>query len=129
MASRLIVFCAAALVVAAGFVALRPADAGEVPLTGYKVLSPIHSGNLTVFPVVAAKTHATNEFLTLDEGLRSGEVVVTESGMLRGLQRRPHTGVRPSVWHERGEDAQVNRLLLVHNSKRPLRLLAGEIVT
>jgi ARG/rhodanese/phosphatase superfamily protein len=129
MASRLIVFCAAALVVAAGFVALRPADAGEVPLTGYKVLAPIHSGNLTVFPVVAAKTHATNEFLTLDEGLRSGEVVVTESGMLRGLQRRPHTGVRPSVWHERGDDAQVNRLVLVNNSKRPLLLLAGEIVT
>ena len=129
MASRLIVFCAAALVVAAGFVALRPADAGEVPLSGYKVLAPIHSGNLTVFPVVAAKTHATNEFLTLDEGLRSGEVVVTESGMLRGLQRRPHTGVRPSVWHERGDDAQVNRLVLVNNSKRPLLLLAGEIVT
>jgi len=129
MASRLIVFCAAALVVAAGFVALRPADAGEVPLSGYKVLAPIHGGNLTVFPVVAAKTHATNEFLTLDEGLRSGEVVVTESGMLRGLQRRPHTGVRPSVWHERGDDAQVNRLVLVNNSKRPLLLLAGEIVT
>ena len=130
MESRVIALCAAVLVAASGFVALRPADAGEVPpITGYKVLAPIRSGNLTVFPVVAAKSHSTGEFLTLDEGLRSGEVIVTESGMVRGLERRPNTGVRPSVWREHGQDAQVNRLVLVNNSKRPLLLLAGEIVT
>ena len=130
MESRVIALCAAALVVASGFVALRPADAGEAPpIAGYTVLAPIHSGNLTVFPVVAAKSHNTVEFLTLDEGLRSGDVIVTESGMDRGLQRRPNTGVRPGVWRERGQDAQVNQLVLVNNSKRPLLLLAGEIVT
>ncbi len=54
----------------------------------YKVLDPIRHGSLTVFPVVASKSYATSEFLTLDEGLRSGEVVVTEYGNIRGLARR-----------------------------------------
>jgi len=87
------------------------------------VLDPIRHGSLTVFPVVAAKTYPTGEFLTLDEGLRSGEVVVTEAGNVQGLIRRP--GV-PAIRHD---GAQVNRLVLVNNSKRPLLLLAGEIVT
>jgi hypothetical protein len=58
----------------------------------------------------------------LDEGLRSGEVVVTESGSVQPLQRRR---IRPI----QNDSAQVNRLVLVNNSKRPLILLAGEIVT
>ena len=102
----------------------RSAQAGEVPSsTGYKVLDPIRHGSLTVFPVVAPKSYATGEFLTLDEGLRSGEVVVTEYGNVRGLIRRHGT---PPVQHD---SAEVNRLVLVNNSKRPLLLLAGEIVT
>ena len=49
-----------------------PARAGEIPsASGYTVLAPIRHGNLTVFPVVAAKSHDTEGFLTLDEGLRS----------------------------------------------------------
>lgn len=102
----------------------KSARAGEVVSTsGYKVLDPIRHGSLTVFPVAASKTYPTGEFLTLDEGLRSGEVVVTEAGNVQGLIRRP--GV-PSIRHD---GAQVNRLVLVNNSKRPLLLLAGEIVT
>lgn len=100
------------------------ARAGETTSgPGYKVLDPIRHGNLTVFPVVAAKSYPTGEFLTLDEGLRSGEVVVTEAGSVQGLVRRhPVTGMRH-------DGAEVNRLVLVNNSKRPLLLLAGEIVT
>jgi hypothetical protein len=115
-----------ALAIVAGVVVVdqREAIAGEVNATsGYKVLDPIRHGNLTVFPVAAAKSYATGEFLTLDEGLRSGEVVVTEAGTVQGLiRRRP----RPPI---RNDGAQVNRLVLVNNSKRPLLLLAGEIVT
>src|SRR5204863_27738 len=101
-----------------------------VPATShYRVLAPIRHGNLSVFPVVAATTHDTNEFLTLDEGLRSGDVIVTESGNVQGLIRRRHS----NVWDERDtrrqSGAQVNTLVLVNNSKRPLILLAGEIVT
>ena len=115
------------LLFVAAFVMLDrdPARAGEVtPGPGYKVLDPIRHGNLTVFPVVAAKTYSTGEFLTLDEGLRSGEVVVTEAGSVQGLVRRHGT---PAIRHDGG--AEVNRLVLVNNSKRPLLLLAGEIVS
>jgi hypothetical protein len=102
----------------------RDARAGEViPTPGYKVLEPIRHGNLTVFPVVSAKNYPTGEFLTLDEGLRSGDVIVTEAGSVQGLiRRRPTPGIRH-------DGAEVNRLVLVNNSKRPLLLLAGEIVT
>ena len=114
------------LLLVAGFVMIdhHTARAGEVsPASGYKVIEPIRHGNLTVFPVVAAKTYSTGEFLTLDEGLHSGEVIVTEAGSVQGLIRRHGT---PVVRHD---GAEVNRLVLVNNSKRPLLLLAGEIVS
>ena len=101
---------------------LRRVQAGQEPASGYTVLEPIRNGSLTVFPVVASKSYPTGEFLTLDEGFRSGEVVVTEYGNIRGLVRRNGT---PPV--QQGS-AEVNRLVLVNNSKRPLLLLAGEIV-
>jgi hypothetical protein len=107
------------------------AEAGQVaPTADYKVLAPIRHGNLTVFPVVASTSHDTGGFLTLDEGLRSGEVEVTESGSVRGMIRRrpPQGGILTPTYPVR-EGAQVNRLVLVNNSKRPLVLLAGEIVT
>src|ERR1700691_1981956 len=101
----------------------HPVLAGEQPApSNYKVLDPIRHGSLTIFPVVAPKSYATSEFLTLDEGLRSGDVVVTEYGNVRGLIRRH---VAPALQHD---SAEVNRLVLINNSKRPLLLLAGEIV-
>src|SRR5262252_9339952 len=100
------------------------ARAGQVSSpSGYKVLDPIRHSNLTVFPVVAAKSYPTAEFLTLDEGLHSGEVVVTEAGSVQGLVRRHGQPVRQY------DGAEVNRLVLVNNSKRPLLLLAGEVVS
>ncbi len=89
----------------------------------YKVLEPISHGNLTIFPVVASKVHDASDFLTLDEGIRSGDVVVTEVGSIHPLIRRPNAVVpqRPS--------GVVNQLVLVNNSKHPLILLAGEVVT
>jgi hypothetical protein len=95
-------------------------EAGE-PWSTYKALAPIRHNNLTIFPVVSDRSHDTKNFLTLDEGLRSGEVVVSEAGslqpLIRGHQRRLPGG------------AQVNRLVLVNNSEHPLILLAGEILT
>lgn len=113
----------AVLLVAGAFVMTddQTARAGELA-PGYTVLDPIRHGNLTIFPVVAAKSYSTGEFLTLDEGLRSGEVIVTEAGSVQGLVRRHGTPIRH-------DGAEVNRLVLVNNSKRPLLLLAGEIVS
>jgi hypothetical protein len=102
------------------------AQPGEIPrANGYKVLAPIVHGNLTIFPVVASSTHDASEFITLDEGLRSGEVVITEAGRVPPLIRGP----REQTWQYRQSGAQVNQLALVNNSKHPLLLLAGEIVT
>ncbi|HXW94049.1 MAG TPA: DUF6569 family protein [Terriglobales bacterium] len=104
----------------------HPAPGGEIlSVSHYKVLEPIRHGNLAVFPVVAAISHDTQEFLTLDEGLRSGEVVVSESGSIAPLVRPRHDGIPL----RRDYGPQVNQLVLVNNSKRPLILLAGEIVT
>ncbi|HEY1183012.1 MAG TPA: DUF6569 family protein [Bryobacteraceae bacterium] len=110
---------------AASMIVLR-AGAGEVKPAGpYKVLAPVTEDNLTVFPVVAEHTWDTHGFLTLDEGIRSGEVVVTEQGSASGLVRPRHDGRRPIPQSQ----AQVNQLVLENNSDRPLLLLAGEIVT
>ena len=120
-----LLFLLPALGLFAGIALLVPcrAPAGGMPATsGYTILAPIRHGNLTIFPVVAARSFDTKEFLTLDEGLRSGEVIVTESGSVQPLMRRRRTPT-PS------NGAQVNQLVLVNNSKRPLLLLAGEIVT
>ncbi len=93
----------------------------------YRVLAPIQSGNLLLFPVVRSDRKSTVEtpFITLDEGLKNGEVEVTEAGRARGLVRPRGTEEPQST--DRGDE--VNTLVLVNHSKRPLLLLAGEVVT
>jgi uncharacterized protein (DUF1330 family) len=54
--------------------------------------------------------------------VKAGTAIITEQGALRGLIRRGQP-----ISH--GSTAEVNRLVLVNNSDRPLLLLAGEIVT
>lgn len=83
------------------------------PKTAYQVLAPITEDNLTIFPVVATSAQDSGKFLTLDEGLASGQVIVTETGMV----------------HAMGSGGEVNRLVLINKSNLPLLLLAGEIVT
>lgn len=103
---------------------------GERPT--YKVLPAVTQGNLTIFPVVADQSFDTSRFLTLDEGIRSGEVIVTETTEAPGLvrPRPPHDGVwREYPYPVPQSGARVNQLALINNSNRPLLLLAGEIVT
>ncbi|MGH9539928.1 MAG: ARPP-1 family domain-containing protein, partial [Terriglobales bacterium] len=119
-----ILFALSGFALLAGFTLFLPcpAPAGGLPTaSGYSVLAPIRHGNLTVFPVVGSHSFDTKDFLTLDEGLRSGQVIVTESGSVQPLMRRRQTLIPPGP--------QVNQLVLVNNSNRPLILLAGEIVT
>ncbi len=120
--------CACAAIGNASGVKAAGAPAG-IDENEYHVLAPIESGNLLLFPVIRAngKLPGATPFLTLDEGIRSGQVEVTEAGRVQGLIRprgdaKRWPGVRP------GGD-QVNTLVLVNNSEKPLLLLAGEIVT
>lgn len=98
------------------------AMAGNPSGKEYHVLPPVTKGNLSIFPVIGGPEYATAQLLTLDEGLRSGTVVVTEAGAMQGL-------VRPGTRAQRQSGDEVNRLVLINNSERPLLLLAGEVVT
>ena len=84
---RLVVVVAGtALLVLAAVVVPCVMQAGEAPsASGYSLLSPLRSCNLTVFPVVASKSYDTAEFLTLDEGLQW-----RRSGHRSGAGPRPH---------------------------------------
>jgi len=96
--------------------------AGPDTQAAFRVLPPILRGNLAIFPVVGNQSYDTAQLMTLDEGIRSGQVTVTEAGDQRGL-------VRPGQAIPRREGAEVNRLVLYNNSSHALLLLAGEIVT
>ena len=91
----------------------------------WHLLDPISYENLTVFPVVSTSGYDTREFLTLEEGLSRGEVLVREQGTETMLRNRD--GVRPAVQNYRGPS--VNQLVLVNRSKKPVILLAGELVS
>jgi hypothetical protein len=117
--------CVKMLVAAScGLMLAIPASAGgPIDQSGYRVLPAIVRGNLAIFPVVSNHSFDTSQLLTLDEGVRSGQVTVTEAGNERGL-------IRPGqAMPRRQEGAEVNRLVLYNNSSHPLLLLAGEIVT
>jgi hypothetical protein len=88
---------------------------------GWQLGKPITYENIAIFPVTAAREADTSAFETLDEGLASGDVIITEqaNAFRRSRDGRP----RPIV------GGQVNQLALINRGKRPLLLLAGEVVS
>jgi hypothetical protein len=91
----------------------------------WRLLDPVSYENLTVFPVVSSSGYDTSAFLTLEDGLSSGEVTVREQGA--DVIYRNRDGSRPVAQNYGGPS--VNQLVLVNHSKRPLLLLAGELVS
>jgi hypothetical protein len=92
----------------------------------WRLLEAVNYENISVFPVVSSYNQDTSAFLTLEEGLASGEVVVAEQGsegLARSRDGRPIYIPQPST------GASVNQLVLINRSKRPLLLLAGELVS
>ena len=92
----------------------------------WRLLDPVTYENISVFPVVSSFSQDTGAFLTLEEGLATGDVAVREQGsesMVRGRDGR-------LVYiPQSGSGATVNQLVLINRSKRPLLLLAGELVS
>jgi hypothetical protein len=114
---------------ALGGLALTGAPSNPVPGKpegNWRLLDPISYDNITIFPVVSSSNQDTSEFLTLDEGLSSGEVIVSEQGAA-GLARTRDG--RQVYVPQYGGGASVNQLVLINRSKRPLLLLAGELVS
>lgn len=97
------------------------------PEGDWRLLDPVVYQNISIFPVVSSIGQDTGGFLTLDEGLATGEVVVSERGTEGMARSRDGAVVIP--YDERRTGAAVNQLVLVNRSKRPLLLLAGELVS
>src|SRR4029077_11940828 len=113
-------------VAAMGFVWSSPGTpAGAKPQDDWRLLEPITYENLTVFPVVSASGHDTRAFLTLEEGLSSGEIIVREQGAETIVRDRDRNRPVPQSYG----GPSVNQLVLINRSKRPLILLAGELVS
>lgn len=102
-----------------------PPGAGK-PESNWRLLHPITYENITLFPVVTSTSQDTSEFLTLDEGLSNGEVIISEQGAV-GLARS-RDGRRITL-PQSSSGADVNQLVLINRGKRPLILLAGELVS
>jgi len=97
------------------------------PEGDWRLLDPVVYENISIFPVVSSSGPDTGGLLTLDEGLATGEVVVSERGSEGMARSRDGAVVIPD--YERRTGASVNQLVLVNRSKRPLLLLAGELVS
>jgi len=106
------------------------------------VLAPVSYKNLTIFPVRGADRPGSDAYITLDEGTKSGTVVITERGgggqAAEIVRQRPQPANRlpqpanrsprqQSVGYS-GGGATVNELALVNRSGKKLVLLAGEVI-
>ncbi|HKQ07595.1 MAG TPA: DUF6569 family protein [Blastocatellia bacterium] len=100
----------------------RPArQAAAAAHQDWRVGSPASFDNLTVFPVLSEQAASVDDFITLDEGLRSGKVIITElGGDGRAHRLRAH--------RRSDDDAEVNRLALTNRSGKKLILIAGEMI-
>src|SRR6266436_339306 len=112
-----------------GFVCAAPhkAKASQHPQGDWRILDPVVYENIAIFPVVSGSSQDTSSFLTLEEGLASGEVIVSERGAAGIVRNRGDVRTIPVPQYDSG--ASVNQLVLINRSKRPLLLLAGELVS
>src|SRR5258707_6804230 len=91
----------------------------------WRILDPVVYENIAIFPVVSGSSQDTSSFLTLEEGLASGDVIVSERGTVRMVRNRDGVHTIPDY----SASASVNQLVLIYRRKRPLLLLAGELVS
>jgi hypothetical protein len=95
------------------------------PEGDWRLLDPITYENISIFPVVSSLSQDTSSFVTLDDGLSNGDVLVREQGgegMARSRDSR-------SDARQYNTGASVNQLVLINRGKRPVVLLAGELVS
>lgn len=117
------------------------------------IQEPIRHQNLAVFPVLSKVARDEDRFVTLDEGLKAGAVQVFEVGAAHSYDRRrqrqqvavrstqPQADADGQVAEDdellssaedeefSGEvDGDVNRLLVLNTSGKPLYLMPGETI-
>ena len=99
-----------------------PAPAGP-GLSSWRLGAPVTYQSLTLFPVLSTQEADTSDFATLDGALANGDAVVSEQG---DYFRRTRDGRIPPGF---AGGPQVNQLVLINRGKKPLLLLAGEVVS
>lgn len=98
----------------------RRRAAGAPLVAEWRLGAAIKFGNLTIFPVTASRWPEQDQFITLDAGLKSGQVKITELG----AEARQDQGTA----RQAQSNAEVNRLSLGNRSGKPLLLVAGEML-
>ena len=113
--------------------ATPPGAVGE-----FVIEEPLRYGKLTIFPILSRESKNQDRFLTLREGLESEQVKILELGAAQlpsetangtagSAADSPATSNRnPAAVAEVQGD--VNSLLVLNTSERPLYLLPGEII-
>jgi hypothetical protein len=105
-------------------------------INGWTVLAPVSYKNLTLFPVRGRDLAGSGDYITLDEGIKNGTVIISEKGAgQRATVRRPIRRVRNGrvvqqtvSTNDGGGGASVNELALTNKSGKKLLLLSGEVV-
>jgi hypothetical protein len=134
-----VALCACALIAAALMLSASPTPVhakGNRNNGEWTVLAPVGYKNLTIFPIRGADLPGADAYITLDEGTKSGTVVITEKGTQsagRGVRHGVANAAnaagavqRQAVSYNAG--ASVNELALVNKSGKKLVLLAGEVI-
>jgi len=111
----------------------------QFALEDFVVGEPVRFENLTIFPVASRVPKTDDRFITLDEGLKTGTVEIREVSAAAAVQQSLPS-VNPAL-AETDEDAladplldqavggnDVNSLIVVNNSDKPLYLMPGEII-
>src|SRR5260370_8593574 len=93
------------------------------PEGDWRILDPVTYENIAIFPVVSGSSQDTSSFLTLEEVLASGEVIVSERGAAGLVRTREQIHPLPPQY---GSHTSLNQLLLINPSTRPQLLLPGQ---
>jgi len=104
----------------------------------FELGQPVRHQNLTVFPVLSKAKHDEDRFITLEEGLQAGTVEVVEVGAVRAAaalscpsapdSATAPTSVLQEVATENSFANEVNRLMVINKSDKPLYLMPGEVI-
>lgn len=108
----------------------------QFTLENFIVGEPIRFENLTIFPVASRVPKTDDRFITLDEGLKAGTVEIREVGaQSTGTNNSVRTSARSSsesdqttLLDEEMEGNDVNSLIVLNRSDKPLYLMPGEVI-
>ena len=97
----------------------------HVAVEGILIGPPLAFRNLTIFPLYLSKAQEVPDYITLKEAQEKKLVVVREMG---GEAQQAQPPRQQAQQQRRQGGAQVNAVVVENKSKRPLYILAGEVI-